>query len=138
NTPNGDVSAKNGIDLFSIDASQDLSFTLTASDSDADGSASNLQFELAGNKLPGMTIEPSSTAGEWVVEWPANIETSGTTVARPQGEFAITVRVTDNGTPTASTSRTILVAAGDQNSAPEFLGFSDTNGNPISGSNFIV
>jgi Ca2+-binding RTX toxin-like protein len=117
-TVGGQSSTKNGLSRFLIAATQDLTFTVTATD--ADGAPADLTFDLDGPNLPSLSFECASEPGQWIVRWPA-------ATARPQGEFPITVRVTDAGLPRASAVQTILIAIGDQNSAPTFNGFTDVS-----------
>jgi VCBS repeat-containing protein len=88
----------------SVEQESLLTFTATANDN-ADIPANNLTFDLT-QAPPGASI--SSTG---VFTW------TPTTTQGP-GDFQVTVRVTDNGTPNLSDSETITVSVSEDNTAP--------------------
>ena len=82
-----------------------LNFTATATD--ADLPANSLSFSLDAGAPAGATIDPVTGDFSWT---PA--ETDG------PGTYPITVRVSDNGTPTLSDFEAITVTVNETNSAP--------------------
>ncbi len=88
-----------------VTATSNLTFTATASD--ADVPAQTLTFSLGAGAPSGASINPSTGLFSW-------------TPARAQiGVFSVTVRVTDNGTPALSASRTVSITVmAPPNTAP--------------------
>jgi probable HAF family extracellular repeat protein len=87
-----------------VTASQPLTFTASASDSD--DPANTLQFSLL-NEPAGASIDPNSGVFTW------------TPTAGQAGSHAVTVRVTDNGTPALFDEKTIQITVNAAaNSAP--------------------
>ena len=81
--------------------------TFTASATDADIPANNLRFSLDAGAPSGTSIDPISGLFTWT---PSE--------AQGPGNYAITVRVTDNGVPPLSDPETITVSVNEVNSAP--------------------
>jgi hypothetical protein len=81
--------------------------TVTASATDADLPPQTLNYSLAPGAPDGMSIEPATGVINWV---PAQSQSPGT--------YSITIRVTDNGTPPLSDSKTFTVTVNEVNSAP--------------------
>ena len=89
----------------SINESNALTLTATASDSDLP--ANTLAFSLDAGAPSGAAI--NSTTGQF--SWTP-------TEAQGPGVFPITVRVTDNGTPSLNATRSFTVTVNEVNSAP--------------------
>ena len=87
---------------------------LTASASDVDLPADTLTFSLDSGAPPGATISSSTGAFSW-------------TPSEAQGpaEFEITVRVTDNGTPSLTATQTLAVSVSESNGEPALGGITD-------------
>ncbi len=85
-----------------------LSFTAAATD--ADGSVQLLTFSLDAGFPAGATINSTSGLFSWT---PTEIQ--------GPGAYPITVRVTDNGVPALSDSRTFTVTVNEVNGAPAAL-----------------
>jgi VCBS repeat-containing protein len=88
-----------------IDEETLLSFTVTATDSDIP--ANTLVFSLDSGAPAGMTINPQSGVISWTP-----------TEAQGPGDYRVTVRVTDNGTPVLYDTKTFNVRVNEVNSAP--------------------
>ncbi len=87
-------------------ASEETLFTLTATATDADLPANTLTYSL--DTAPtGMTINPSSGQISWTP-----------TEAQGPGNFNVTVRVTDNGSPALSHTTGFSIAVSEVNRAP--------------------
>jgi hypothetical protein len=82
-----------------------LNFKATATD--ADLPANSLSFSLDAGAPAGATIDPSTGDFSWTPS-----ETDG------PGTYPVTVRVSDNGTPTLSDFEAITVTVNEANSAP--------------------
>jgi hypothetical protein len=82
-----------------------LSFTATATDSDAPGQS--LTFSLDAGAPAGAAINASSGVFTWTPT-----ETQG------PGTYNVTVRVTDNGSPNLSASETIQITVNEVNATP--------------------
>ena len=80
--------------------------TFTASTTDADLPAQTMTYSLS-NAPVGAVINPASGAFTWTPS-----ETQG------PGNYVVTVRVTDNGTPALSASETITITVNEVNLAP--------------------
>jgi hypothetical protein len=85
-----------------------LSFTASASDADLPANA--LTFSLDPGAPAGASIDPASGAFTW------------TPAAAQVGSHAITIRVTDNGSPIANDSETITVEVGRRATALVYSG----------------
>src|SRR4030095_14935468 len=81
--------------------------TVTASGSDSDVPANTLTYSLEPGAPAGMTINGSSGVLSWT---PSEAQGPGTS--------PVTVRVTDNGVPSLSATRTFTVTVNESNSAP--------------------
>ncbi|HMO66506.1 MAG TPA: putative Ig domain-containing protein, partial [Verrucomicrobiota bacterium] len=86
-----------------VDEGQTLTFTAQATDPDA---GQTLTFSLLGAP-PAAVIHPATGVFTWT-----------TAEADGPGEYAIVVRVTDNGTPPRSASETIVVTVREVNRPP--------------------
>lgn len=80
---------------------------ITATASDTDLPQNNLTFDLAHGAPPGATIVPDTGLLRWI-----------TTEADGPGQFQITVRVTDNGTPPLTTTKSTVVTVLETNQPP--------------------
>jgi hypothetical protein len=89
-----------------IDEGQTVLFTAIATDPDA---GQQLLFSLAGAP-DGAVIDPNTGAFSWP-----------TTEANGPGEFAFTVRVTDNGTPARSDTESLTITVREVNQPPVLL-----------------
>ncbi len=89
----------------SIDEGSLLTFTASASDSDLP--ANNLFFSLDSGAPAGATIDPNTGEFSWTPT-----ETQGPAV------HSVTVRVTDDGTPTLDDFQTFDITVGEVNQAP--------------------
>src|SRR6185295_11487689 len=90
----------------SVNENSLLSFTVTANDS-SDTPANSISFSLDPGAPAGASINTSSGLFTW-----APNETFG------PGVYPVTVRATDNGSPTLYTTRTFLVTVNELNVAP--------------------
>jgi VCBS repeat-containing protein len=81
--------------------------SLTATGSDRDDPVNNLTYSLGEGAPAGMTIDPKTGLLTWTP-----------TEAQGAGDFPVTVRITDNGTPSLSDSRTFNVRVNEINVAP--------------------
>ena len=88
-----------------VDELSELTFTATASDEDVP--AQNLTFSLDKGGPSGASVEPNSGVFSWT---PSEGQGPGT--------YAITIRVTDDGSPNLNDFETIEVTVGDVNKAP--------------------
>jgi VCBS repeat-containing protein len=91
-----------------VDEQALLSFTAAATD--ADGSAQTLAFSLDSGFPTGAAINSASGLFSWTP-----------TEAQGPGTYPITVRVTDNGSPPLSDTRTFTVTVIEVNGAPSAL-----------------
>ncbi len=87
-----------------VDEETPLTFTVNASDSDLPANA--LTYGLAGAPA-GAAIDPSSGAFSWTP-----------TEAQGAGEFRVTFRVTDNGSPALSAEETVTITVREVNKPP--------------------
>ena len=83
-----------------------LSFTASASD--ADLPANNLTYQLGSGAPDGATIDPTTGVFNWIPD-----ESAG------PGVHSITVRVNDDGSPSAGDFETISVTVAEVNQAPQ-------------------
>jgi hypothetical protein len=90
----------------SVSEGQLLSLTNSASDTDAP--AQSLTFSLDNGAPTGMTIHPTSGVLTWTP-----------TEAQGPGVYPVTVRVTDNGEPTASATQAVTITVLEVNQAPQ-------------------
>jgi VCBS repeat-containing protein len=81
--------------------------SLTVKSSDTDDPVNVLTYSLGDGAPPGMTIDSKTGAISWT---PSE--------AQGAGDFPVTVRVTDNGSPNLSDSRTFNVRVNEINVAP--------------------
>ena len=89
-------------------AEQDVELSFTATASDADIPANGLTFSLDAGAPSGASIDPVSGVFSWTPD-----------ASQAPGDFSITVRVTDDGTPTLSDFETISVSVTEEpNTAP--------------------
>ncbi|HEY3215594.1 MAG TPA: putative Ig domain-containing protein, partial [Candidatus Eisenbacteria bacterium] len=86
-----------------------LSFTASATD--ANVPAQTLAFSLDGGAPAGASIDPSTGAFTWTP-----------TEAQGPGDYPVTVRVTDNGSPPLDDSETISIHVDEVNAAPVLSG----------------
>ncbi len=89
-----------------IDELKPLSIALNASDTD--DPANVLSFSLGAGAPSGMTINPATGAILWT---PSE--------AQGAGDFSVTIRVTDNGAPALSATRTFNIRVNEINVAPK-------------------
>ena len=82
-------------------------FTFKASATDSDLPAQILTYSLDAGAPPGASISPTTGVFTWTP-----------TEAQGPGVYAITIRVTDNGSPAASASQTIAITVKEVNAAP--------------------
>ena len=82
-------------------------FALTLRASDADDPVNVLRYSLDAGAPAGMSINPATGEITWT---PSE--------AQGAGEFPVTVRVTDNGAPSLSATRTFSVRVNEVNEAP--------------------
>ena len=94
-----------GIGDQAIDELLELTFTATAND--ADLPANTLTYSLDAGAPAGASIDPASGVFSWTP-----------TEAQGPGDYSITVRVTDDGTPALDDSETITVTVNEPNVAP--------------------
>jgi hypothetical protein len=87
--------------------------TFTADASDADVPAQTLTYALEGTIPSGVTFDANTGAFTWT---PAE--------AQGPGSYPLTVRVTDNGSPTRSDSEAITITVNEVNSPPVITGIS--------------
>ena len=92
-----------------------LAFTATASD--ADLPANVLTFSLDSGAPTGASIDPSTGAFSWT---PLEIQGPGT--------YPVTIRATDNGTPSLSGAATITITVNEANVAPVLAPIGDQAG----------
>lgn len=88
-----------------VDEESLLSFTALASDNDLP--ANTLTFSLDAGAPTGASIDPSSGLFSWTP-----------TEDQGPGDYSITVRVTDNGSPPMSSAKTFSVHVNEVNKAP--------------------
>lgn len=91
-------------------------FSVTARGTDADIPANILTFSLDPGAPAGMTINPNTGVISWTPD-----------EAQGAGDYSVTVRLTDNGTPVLSDSKTFKIHVNEVNVAPKF----DVIGNKI-------
>ena len=91
-----------------VAAANDLSFTISATDSD--GPLSDLDFSFLGNTPSGLTLT-NNNDGTALIEWLSS-------PTRPEGSFAVTIVVEDGGNPVASAYETFTIELGSQNTPP--------------------
>ncbi len=94
-----------------VDEGQTLALTVPSSDPDSD---QTLTYSLDGTPPAGATIDPTTGAFSWTP-----------TEAQGPGTYNITVRVTDNGSPARSDSRTFTVTVNEVNTAPTLAAIGD-------------
>ena len=87
-----------------VDEETELSFTATATD--ADLPANTLTFSLDAGAPAGATIDPTTGVFSW------------TPTETQDGDHTVTVRVTDDGTPTLDDSETFTITVNEVNVAP--------------------
>ncbi|HVE55945.1 MAG TPA: Ig-like domain-containing protein [Pyrinomonadaceae bacterium] len=95
-----------GISAQTVDELKPLS--LTANGSDTDDPVNALTYSLGEGAPSGMTIDSKTGAISWT---PSE--------AQGAGDFPVTVRVTDNGSPSLSATRTFNVRVNEINAAPK-------------------
>lgn len=88
-----------------VDELKPISIAVNASD--ADDPTNALSFSLGAGAPSGMTINPATGAVSWT---PSE--------AQGAGDFPVTIRVTDNGAPALSATRTFNVRVNEVNVAP--------------------
>jgi len=81
--------------------------TFTAVGTDGDQPANQLTFSLQGTVPGGASIDPGTGVFTWTP-----------TEAQGPGVYDITVRVTDNGTPSAFSEQVVRLTIGDANQSP--------------------
>lgn len=82
--------------------------SVAASGSDTDDPANTLTYSLDAGAPDGMTIDAATGAISWTP-----------TEAQGAGDYPVTVRVTDNGTPALDNAKTFNVHVNEVNIAPE-------------------
>ena len=87
-----------------VDEETELSFTATATD--ADLPANTLTFSLDAGAPAGAAIDPTTGVFSW------------TPTETQDGDHTVTVRVTDDGTPTLDDSETFTITVNEVNVAP--------------------
>jgi hypothetical protein len=83
---------------------------VTNSATDSDTPPQTLTFSLGSGFPSGMTIDP----GTGLINWTP-------TEAQGPGTYSISVRVTDNGSPSLSTTQTLAVSVNEVNSPPQLF-----------------
>ena len=105
------VSLANSAPMLAVIADRTINegdaLNLTASATDPDGLANVLTYSLESGAPPGVILNPSSGQLTWV-----------TGAAHGGSTFPITVRVTDNGSPTLSDTKQFRVHVLEVNTAP--------------------
>ncbi|MBC8003174.1 MAG: lamin tail domain-containing protein, partial [Opitutaceae bacterium] len=96
-----------------------LTFTSMATDSNAP--SQTLGFTMEGNVPAGAFINPSSGVFSWVP-----------TEAQGPGNYPLTIRVTDNGNPPLSDTKSLVITVGEVNTAPGLLFIPDQVIDPVS------
>jgi hypothetical protein len=91
-----------------------LLLTFTASATDADLPAQQLSYSLDPGAPPGASIDPNSGVFTWVP-----------TEAQGPSSNTVTVRVTDNGIPPLSDTKTVLLTVTETNAEPSLANLSD-------------
>ena len=94
--------------ILSRNINEGSTLTVTNSATDPDNPPQLLTFSLGANAPAGMTIDPASGLISWTP-----------TEAQGPGNYSITVRVTDNGTPLQSDAKTFSVSVSEVNSQPQ-------------------
>jgi VCBS repeat-containing protein len=102
-------------------------FSLTASGSDKDLPANNLTYSLEPNAPDGMTIDPKSGQISWT---PTEIQGAG--------DYSVTVRLTDSGTPSLADTKTFKVHVNEVNTAPILAPIGNKSVNEETGLTFNV
>lgn len=83
-------------------------FSLTIRGSDTDVPVNILTYSLGENAPAGMTINSATGVISWIP-----------TEAQGAGDFPVTIRVTDNGSPSLSATRTFNIRVNEVNVAPK-------------------
>jgi hypothetical protein len=109
-----------------VTAGQLLSFTAVGSDGDVP--ANTLTYSLQGTVPAGASINPTTGAFTW------------TPTAGQVGPHSLTLRVTDNGSPTLFAEQTVSITVSSVNQAPIAVNdtFTMTEGGVLSGTPFLV
>ena len=94
--------------------SEGSALTFTASASDPDMPENTLTYSLVGDVPAGASIDPANGAFSWTPS-----ESQG------PGSYQVTVRVTDDGTPTFYDSETFTITVVEQNQAPQLTDIGD-------------
>ena len=81
--------------------------TFTSIATDANGPSQTLTFTLEGTVPAGVFINPSSGVFSWVP-----------TEVQGPGSYPMTIRVTDNGTPPLSDTKSLVITVNEVNTAP--------------------
>jgi hypothetical protein len=108
-----------------IDEGSQLTFTATASDPDTPGQT--LTFSLGGGAPAGASIHPTTGVFAWT---PAEVQGPNTN--------SVTIRVTDNGSPAQSDSKTISIVVNEVNAAPVLAAIGDKSVNEGSALSFTA
>ncbi|MCX2983457.1 hypothetical protein EYC98_21590, partial [Halieaceae bacterium IMCC14734] len=95
-----------------VDQQSILTFAATATD--ADQPANGLTFSLDAGAPDGATIDALTGVFSWTP-----------TAAQGPGDYSVTVRVTDDGTPVRNDFETIVITVGESNVAPVLAGIGD-------------
>src|SRR4030095_2517902 len=110
-TFNVTVNEVNSAPVLAVIANQTVNegslLTVTASGNDSDVPANTLTYSLEPGAPAGMTINNSSGGVSWTP-----------TEAQGPGTSSVTVRVTDNGSPPLSDTKSFTVTVNEVNSAP--------------------
>ncbi len=104
--------ALEAIGAQSVDEGSPLTFTASATDLDLP--ADNLSFTLDSGAPAGATINPTTGEFNWTPD-----------LLEHFGVYTVTVRVTDNGTPSFTDFETIDITVGEVNHAPELAAIGD-------------
>lgn len=102
-----------------------LSFAVTASDPDQGGQS--LSFSLDAGAPAGAVIDPPTGVFTWQPG-----ESAG------PGNYGVTIRVTDDGTPALSDSETITISVREVNAAPRINAITDRSGEEGNAIRFVV
>jgi hypothetical protein len=92
------------------------SLTVTNSASDPDTPSQTLTYSLEGAVPTGMVIQPADGLLTWTP-----------TEAQGPGEYPVTIRVTDNGTPPLSATQPLTVTVLEVNRAPQLAPIADAS-----------
>lgn len=94
-------------EIANVSINEGAPFALDLSASDPDLPANNLTFSLEPGAPAGLQIDPATGQISWVAQ-----------EAQGPGDYSITVRLADNGSPALSATRTFSIRVNEANNAP--------------------